>query len=68
MRAENQMEQPLRLLVADDDEVDRLAVRRALLKAGMGAQLVEVADGEAALSALLEQSFDCALLDFQMPG
>ncbi len=62
------MEQPLRLLVADDDEVDRLAVRRALLKAGMGAQLVEVADGEAALSALLEQSFDCALLDFQMPG
>jgi len=62
------MEQPLRLLVADDDEVDRLAVRRALLKAGVEAQLVEVADGEAALAALLEQSFDCALLDFQMPG
>ncbi|WP_309888494.1 PAS domain-containing protein [Archangium sp.] len=62
------MEQPLRLLVADDDEVDRLAVRRALHKAGVEAQLVEVADGEAALAALLEQSFDCALLDFQMPG
>ncbi|QRK13046.1 PAS domain-containing protein [Archangium violaceum] len=61
-------EQPLRLLVADDDEVDRLAVRRALLKAGLNAQLVEVGDGASALSALLEQSFDCALLDFQMPG
>jgi PAS domain S-box-containing protein len=61
-------EQPLRLLVADDDEVDRLAVRRALLKAGLDAQLVEVGDGASALAALLEQTFDCALLDFQMPG
>ncbi|MFY0564530.1 PAS domain-containing protein [Archangium lansingense] len=69
MRAEERMEeQPLRLLVADDDEVDRLAVRRALLKAGVEAQLVEVTDGMAALGALLEQSFDCALMDFQMPG
>ncbi|WP_158501795.1 PAS domain-containing protein [Vitiosangium sp. GDMCC 1.1324] len=61
-------DQPLRLLVADDDEVDRLAVRRALLKAGVDAQLVEVTDGASALAALLEQPFDCALLDFQMPG
>ncbi|MFL5355546.1 PAS domain-containing protein [Archangium sp.] len=61
-------DQPLRLLVADDDEVDRLAVRRALLKAGVNAQLVEVGDGASALAALLEQTFDCALLDFQMPG
>ena len=61
-------DQRLRLLVADDDEVDRLAVRRALLKAGLSAQVVEVADGASALSALLQQSFDCALLDFQMPG
>ena len=69
MRAEERMEeQPLRLLVADDDEVDRLAVRRALLKAGLEAQLVEVGDGMAALGALMEQSFDCALMDFQMPG
>ncbi|WNG14716.1 PAS domain-containing protein [Cystobacter fuscus] len=69
MRAEGHMEeQRLRLLVADDDEVDRLAVRRALLKAGLSAQLVEVADGASALAALLQQSFDCALLDFQMPG
>ncbi|WNG55163.1 PAS domain-containing protein [Archangium gephyra] len=69
MRAEERMEeQPLRLLVADDDEVDRLAVRRALLKAGVNAQLVEVGDGTAALTALMEQTFDCALMDFQMPG
>jgi PAS domain S-box-containing protein len=61
-------EQPLRLLVADDDQVDRLAVRRALLKAGLSAQLIEVGDGTAALAALLEQPFDCALMDFQMPG
>ncbi len=68
MRAENHMEQPLRLLVADDDEVDRLAVRRALLQAGLNAQLVEVKDGASALAALLEQPFDCVLMDFQMPG
>ena len=69
MKPEERMEdQRLRLLVADDDEVDRLAVRRALLKAGLSAQLVEVADGSSALAALLREPFDCALLDFQMPG
>ena len=69
MRSEERMEdQRLRVLVADDDEVDRLAVRRALLKAELNAHLVEVADGSAALAALLREPFDCALLDFQMPG
>jgi PAS domain S-box-containing protein len=69
MRSEERMDdQRLRILVADDDEVDRLAVRRALLKAELHVQLVEVADGTAALAALLREPFDCALLDFQMPG
>jgi PAS domain S-box-containing protein len=62
------MEQAVRLLVADDDEVDRLALRRTLRQAGMEVRLVEVTDGAAALAALLAQPFDCALIDFRMPS
>ena len=65
----------LRLLVVDDDAVDRLAVRRAVRQAGLTADVVEVEDGEAALAAVRAAAedegagpFDCVLLDYQLPG
>ena len=62
------MEQPLRLLVADGDPAHRLALHRALRQDVLRAQLVQVEDGPAALAALREQPFDCALLGLYMPG
>ncbi|MDB4951469.1 MAG: hypothetical protein JWM27_4118 [Gemmatimonadetes bacterium] len=57
----------LRVLVVDDDRVDRAAVRRALRSAGVEAEVAE-ADGVAsALDALREGGFDCAFLDFRLP-
>ena len=66
----------LRLLVVDDDAVDRLAVRRAARQAGLDAEVVEAEDGEAALAAVRDAGrdaadgppFDCVLLDYQLPG
>jgi PAS domain S-box-containing protein len=62
------MTERLRILVIDDDQVDRMAVRRALRAGGVEAQVEEVADVAGALAALQPGAFDCVFLDFQLPG
>jgi signal transduction histidine kinase len=56
------------ILLVDDDEVDRLAVARALRSAGLDATLQEAGSVSAAVAALGESVFDCVLLDYQLPG
>lgn len=58
----------LRVLVVDDDDVDRMAVRRALKGSGLAVEIEEAADAVTALAALTRGTFDCALLDYQLPG
>jgi two-component system cell cycle response regulator len=54
-----------RVLVADDDpDFRRLLVRRA---GHMGLSVVEVEDGEQAIDALRQESFDVILVDLYMP-
>jgi len=62
------MADPLRILLVDDDEVDRLAVRRLLRQAGIQAEVEERTDRAGALAAVEGQAFDCALLDYRLPG
>ena len=62
------MQNAFKILVVDDDAVDREAARRALLKAGLKTHIEEAADSAQALAALQEGEFDCALLDYQLPG
>jgi signal transduction histidine kinase len=62
------MSAPLKLLLVDDDDLDRLAVRRALAQAGVNAQIEEHAGRDQALAALEHDHFDCVLLDYQLPG
>jgi PAS domain S-box-containing protein len=58
----------LRILVVDDDEVDRMAVRRALRSAGVAAHVAEAETVEAALAALADGELDAVFLDYQLPG
>ena len=58
----------LRILVVDDDAVDRMAVRRALRASGTEAEVAEAEDVDSALAALRDGAWDCVLLDFQLPG
>ena len=63
----------LRLLIVDDDGVDRMAVRRAMAKSGLaGAEIREAADGATAIDLLTTRAagsrFDCALLDYDLAG
>ena len=63
----------LRILIVDDDEVDRLAVRRTIARSALsGSEIVEAADARRALELLLRKEaprpFDCVLLDFSLSG
>ena len=61
-------EHPLHLLLVDDDLVDRLAVCRALEKAGLGElAIVETDRADDAFEQITHQSFDCAFFDFRLP-
>ena len=57
---------PRRVLVADDEPAMRLLLRVNLPSAGY--EVVEAADGEAALARVREQPFDLLVLDVMMPG
>jgi len=61
------MDETLKILVVDDDEVDRMAVRRALVKAGVRMELSEVGDGHSAIAALSNHNFDFAFIDYRLP-
>ncbi len=54
------------VLVADDEEINRLILRELLQ--GAGHRVLEAADGEAALTAVAEGGVDLVLLDVVMPG
>lgn len=61
------MNDVLKILIVDDDEVDRMAVRRALSKAGFEMEIVEAEDISTALASLKNLQFDCAFLDYRLP-
>ena len=57
---------PLRLLVAEDNDINRLLSEAMLRK--LGHVPVMVADGEKAVEAAADGSFDAVLMDLHMPG
>lgn len=56
---------PLRVLVAEDNAVNRLVITRLLQN--LGHSVLSVEDGRAAVDASRRESFDLALLDLEMP-
>lgn len=61
------MDETLKILVIDDDAVDRMAVHRALQKADLAVDLSEATDGSTALSILKTTNFDCIFIDYLLP-
>lgn len=57
-------ETSLRLLLVEDDEINRLSARLSLER--MGHQVVTANNGEEALEALRGSRYDCVLMDVQM--
>ncbi len=61
------MSDPLRLLLIDDDELDRMAVVRALQRGNVNYEIVQAAGAAEGMSLVLEQRFDAILLDYRLP-
>jgi signal transduction histidine kinase/ActR/RegA family two-component response regulator len=60
-------DQPLKILLVDDNPVNLLVARMMLKKCFSKAQIVEVSSGAQALDQLREQHFDVTLMDVVMP-
>lgn len=58
----------IRLLVVDDDLVDRLAIKRAVEQSGVDASIDEAGNADEAIAKVSEQAFDCLLCDQDLPG
>ena len=61
------MSETYNILVVDDDEVDRMAVGRALRKAGLQLNLTEASNSATAIANLKEHYYDCVFLDYRLP-
>jgi signal transduction histidine kinase len=62
------MSERLRLLVVDDDLVDRLAIRRAIEQSGLVTTIDEASTADEALASVRTVEYDCVLLDQDLPG
>ncbi|MCW5714610.1 MAG: response regulator [Bauldia sp.] len=64
--APRRMTAGLKVLLAEDDEINALLLRSLLVR--LGHEVTEATDGEAALAAARGQRFDAILLDVHLPG
>ncbi|HWR42478.1 putative bifunctional diguanylate cyclase/phosphodiesterase [Sporomusa sp.] len=62
------MAEELRILLIDDDEVDRIMVRRALKATHAGIWIDETDNGVDGLNKARTGGYDCILLDHCLPG
>jgi CheY-like chemotaxis protein len=57
-----------RLLIVEDDEVQRHATRQKLAPLSSTVEIDEAPDGQTALHMLTQRTYDIVLLDLRMPG
>ena len=57
----------LRILVVDDDETDRLAVRRCFYQSGLSIAVDEAGTAAETLKLIAQSDYDCVLLDYYLP-
>jgi PAS domain S-box-containing protein len=57
----------LNILVIDDDEIDRIALKRSIRSSGFIAEIVAASNQQEGLDALKAMHFDCIFLDYNLP-
>ncbi|MBD1213801.1 MAG: ATP-binding protein [Dolichospermum sp.] len=60
------MEETLKILVVEENEVERVLLNLALRETGISIELDEVKDSHHALSALINNHYDCIFLDYHL--
>lgn len=61
------MEALLKILIVDDDRVDRMAVKRSLKKADVKIVVSEAVNAKEAIGMLKQAVFDCIFIDYSLP-
>lgn len=61
------MKEMLNILLVDDEDIDRLAVRQALDATGLSINYVEACDYNSAIALIDRETFDCVFLDYCLP-
>jgi PAS domain S-box-containing protein len=61
-------EKKIKVLIIDDDDVDKQAVKRALKSSGYNVELLSAQDIETGLLSAANNRFDCIILDYSLPG
>lgn len=62
------MTDAIKVLVVEDDEVDRMAIRRALNRGSNAVEIIEVEDCQSAIAALEQhRDLECVFLDYRLP-
>lgn len=57
----------IRVLLIDDDAADRKLIHHRFSKSGLSVQIEDAENAALGLQRALEESFDCVLLDYQLP-
>jgi signal transduction histidine kinase len=68
LKIHNIPERTLAVLIVDDDQVDRMALRRALIAAGLDVVISEAFEADAAIQSIESKEYDCIFLDYNLPG
>lgn len=61
-------EKPLQILVVEDDQLDQMIIKRALIGSGIEHELTIADDHESGKAATEGNTFDCIFLDYNLPG
>ena len=64
----NAQRRPLNILVVEDDDGDRAQLKRVLKQTGLPHTCAETSSIDNALEACEKCAFDCAIVDYQLPG
>src|SRR5688572_30070716 len=62
------MSKALEILVVEDDDVDRLIIKRAIKSSGLNIEVSFAEDAESGMAAATGKSYDCIFLDYNLPG
>jgi PAS domain S-box-containing protein len=65
---DEKMNKNLKILIIDDDEVDRMMVKRAIKGTGLEHTITESNDANSGIINLKENDYDCVFLDYLLPG
>src|SRR5437764_1000451 len=68
IQIQTEMTRPIKVLIIEDDELDRMIVKRAINSSGMHVEMTFAHDVDEGKAATKDTTYDCIFLDYNLPG